>query len=196
MKININSNNLPKIHYAETKTEKTGLLSFIGIGKDEEVTREKDMTVSDYVKETSNALAGNSNEVKREYDQQSINDALWAAADQNQDGYVDNDEYNSLVASVVTGDTSESSDSNPVKEFLTAPVLTGSLGLSGTLIHLSSNDSGGQEQTLTLSQVQSYETIVNADQNIDTNGDGKLNRDEFDQSAVNYILTEPDRLEE
>ena len=49
-------------------------------------------------------------------------------------------------------------------------------------------------KTLTQEQAEALNSLYEADKGIDGNGDSVLSRDEFNNAAVNYILTDPERI--
>ena len=176
------------INYSQTQTERTG---FLGLGGKQEVTRQKEMPVEEFFKETSKAIAGESDDsANRVYDQESINNALWNYADANGDGYIDEEEYSNLNYSIVTGQTNDTS--SLAEKLGIGAIGAGLFGIPGAV--LSMKLFSGENEGMTLEQAEAYMGLVEADKanNIDANGDGKLTRDEFDNAACNQILTQED----
>ena len=154
-----------------------------------EFTRNKEMDVNDYFAKTKESLVGKDAvgkltdglkgalkslfdiESEVEYDQESINDAMWAEADKNNDGYLDDNEYETLYKSAAAG-----GNSHAINPYAAALV---------------------QEPPSvdTEEEFEALQKLYDADKGLDADGDDRISRDEFENAAINYILTDPDRLD-
>jgi len=128
-------------------------------GKTTTTTQDVDVSVEEYLDAAKAALNEEEADpnVKTEYDQDSIKDALWKTGDADGDGYINEDEYKTMIQDLL-----DIKDVSDLDELMKNSDLAKSL--------------------------------MEKDGSIDANGDGKLTRDEFNNSILNYILTEPDKL--
>lgn len=119
---------------------------------------------------SSIAKAAIKGETTTEYtNQESINNAMWSLGDSNGDGYIDKEEYDTVINSVILG-----KKENWATEFLA---------------NLQGMYDSAEFQT-------AKEQLLEADSDLDLNGDGKYTRDEFNNSIVNYLLTGYNETEE
>lgn len=94
---------------------------------------------------------------------------MWSLGDSNGDGYIDKEEYDTMINSVILGEKE-----NWATKFL----------VNSQKMYDSAEFQTAKEQ------------LLEADSDLDLNGDGKYTRDEFNNSIVNYLLTGYNETEE
>ena len=99
--------------------------------------------------------------------QSDINNAMWKYSDQDENGYIDMDEYNRVLNSIIQGEKD-------------SPINSAEDILSGII------NNNNEEYN----QIKNY--LIEQDKGIDTNKDNQYSRDEFNNSVVNHILTDKD----
>lgn len=127
------------------------------------------------------AMAGAKPEITS-IDQQSIKEAMWQTADNDKNGQVDNEEYFNLYSNLVT---SKDVNKNLNKYGFTSVGFTGIAAIAEEFL---------PETKYTKEEYEAMNKLFELDKDIDVNKDGTLDRSEFDNAIINYILTEPDRL--
>jgi len=120
------------------------------------------------------ALSDNQNpyEMFNNYDQQSINEAMWEKADTNSDNTIDEKELDAIYQQFVTANEEKLNinlDTLALASFAISPAF------------FASQMSDEQAQ-----QVNQY---IEEDKALDLNNDGVLDRDEFEGANINYFLT-------
>ena len=132
------------------------------------VIRDGKNSVDEYINDAREALYGRETSGTEYTNQDEINQALWDAADTDGDGYLNKEEYENLASRFT-----EPNWRNVALNYMTS-------------------DRGARFW----SDSEMLDKLLEADKDIDANGDGKINRDEFNNSFLNYILTGEKTLDE
>ena len=110
--------------------------------------------------------------------------------DQNNDGHIDEDEYMKLYYQAVAGKPYELKNNLEDSKGIGFALAFGATSIVNSVAAFLR----GIDGKLTMEQSEVFQTLTQIDANngIDANGDGQLSRDEFENAAINYILTNPE----